>query len=954
MVARARAGWLVATTVFAVGCGGSVRQVSSVPDTRADTAASNPTPSASRSLAAAQPALPPELAHLAGLLPLRSSGVESFLRRRPTFDGRGVLIAILDGGVDPGVPGLRRTSTGEQKIVEVRDFSAEGRVALKKVWPGADGSIAVGGQRVTGAGRLRGLALPPYYAGLLKERSLGRGTAADLNGDGDETDNYLVVVAKASDGWVLMTDTDGDGSLEDENAVRDYSVAGETFGYGTRPLTLAVNLADSEGGPVLDVVFDNSSHGTHVAGIAAGHDLFGVAGFNGVAPGAQILALKIANNSRGKISVTGSMWRAMEYAARFASARNLPLVINLSYGVGNELEGSAVIDSLMMEFALKHPEVLVVVSAGNDGPGLSTVLFPASSELVLSVCALFPGAFVRPPEPGVLQPQDLVGWWSARGGEVAKPDICAPGVAFSNVPPWRTGEEISAGTSMAAPYVSGVAALLHSAMLQEGRRIGAAELKAALLASARSIGGSSVLDVGSGAVDVEAAYRWLLAGHQAGRYLIRALPDGANSSRSSAAYRRNGLASEADTVQRFTIVPIERQPAARLLTWSDAPWLEGPDTIELSGGPVTVALTYRAALLRSPGLYVGSLWARPASDTLAGWALRLTNTVIVPHRLDLPFEIRSEVAPGSVARHFLAVPEGTGGLEVVAELIAGRRATLSLYDPSGKPARGEGRTELDAGQNLEGRITLAAEDLVPGTYEIALTPAPQEGVRYRLRAALAPLAVTSIGPGPVAMLTNPTERAVAAGVVARLVGFARRLAIESYQQAETIRVSLPRWVAEAVFEVTVPTELWNRLTDFGVTFFDSTGRKVTESPLNYAYGRHRVVVDSNLSGSEIAVELFPGFALDQDRNQGRWRADLTITLELDEPVDLRPLLETWRVDSLSIPPGGAMVIGFDWPTLDGIEVLPGFDPIVEIAAVPRDGSLPASVRRAWLKAVQGR
>lgn len=886
--------------------------------------------------------------------------MESFLRRQPTFDGRGVLIAILDGGVDPGVPGLRHTSTGERKIVDVRDFSAEGRVALKRVWPGRDGSIEVAGQRVRGAGRLRRLALPPYYAGLLEERSLGSGAAADLNGDGDDTDTYLVVVAKASDGWVLMTDTDGDGSLEDEDAVRDYAVAGETFGYGTKPLTLAVNLAELESRPVLDLVFDNSSHGTHVAGIAAGHNLFGVAGFNGVAPGAQILALKIANNSRGKISVTGSMGRAMEYAARFASARNLPLVINLSYGVGNELEGSALIDSLMMEFALKHPEVLVVVSSGNDGPGLSTVLFPASSDLVLSVCALFPGAFVRPPEAGVMQAQDLVAWWSARGGEVAKPDICAPGVAFSNVPPWRTGEEISAGTSMAAPYVSGVAALLHSAMLQEGRRIGAAELKAALLASARPrsarpIGGSSVLDVGAGAVDVEAAHRWLLAGHQGGRYLIRALPDGANSSRSSAAYRRNGLASEADTLQRFTIVPLERQPAARLLTWSDAPWLEGPDTIGLSGGPVTVAVTYRASLLRSPGLYVGSLWARPASDTLAGWALRLTNTVIVPHRLDLPFEVRGDAAPGSVARHFLAVPEGAGGLEVVAELIAGGRATLSLYDPSGEPVRGEGRIELDAGQNLEGRIAVAAQDLVPGTYEVALTSAPQEGVRYRLRAALPPLAVSSIGPGPVATLTNPAERAVAVGVVARVVGFARRFSIESHQQAETIRVPLPQWAADAVFEVTVPTELWNRLTDFGVTFFDPTGRKVGESPLNYAYGRHRMVVDSNLAGSEIAVELFPGFALDQDRNRERWRADLTVTLELGEPVDLKPLFETWRADSLSVPPGRAVVIGFDWPAVDGIEeVLPGFDPVVEIAALPRNGSLPAAVRRAWMKAARGR
>ncbi|GBD33151.1 Extracellular basic protease [bacterium HR33] len=946
---RVRRAWLLAAIAAGTGCAGRGGGEGPAPEARPDSSVESPGPGASGAFASHQPALPPELAHLAGLLPLRSTGVEAFLRRWPTFDGRGVLIAILDGGVDPGVPGLERTSTGERKIIDIRDFSGEGRVELKKVSPGPDGSIQIGANRVMGAGRLRRLGLPPYYAGLLHERSLGSGPSADLNADGDDEDSYLVVVAKASDGWVLMTDTDGDGSLEDENAVRDYSVAGDVFGYGTRPMTLAVNLVESGGEPVLDLVFDNSSHGTHVAGIAAGHDLFGVAGFNGVAPGAQILALKIASNARGKISVTGSMWRAMQYAARFASARRMPLVINLSYGVGNESEGAAVIDSLVAEFALAHPEVLVVVSAGNDGPGLSTILFPASSDLALSVCALFPGTFVRPPEPGVMPARDLVGWWSARGGEVSKPDLCAPGVAFSNVPRWRTGEEISAGTSMAAPYVSGVAALLHSAMLQEGRRVGAAELKGALLASARPLEGNSVLDVGSGAVDVEEAYRWLRAGHQAGRYLIRALPDGANSSRSSAAYRRNGLGSAADTVQRFTILPLERQPAARLLTFSDAPWLRGPDTIELAGGPVTVTLTYDAAQLAAPGVYIGSLWARPASDTLAGWALRLTNTVIVPHRLDVPLETRGWLAPGSVARYFLAVPQGAGGLEVAAELTAGSRATLSVYEPSGQPARGGGRAELDAQGSPEAKITVEAQDLVPGTYEVTLTSAPQEGVRYRLRAMLAPVAVASIGPGSSVRLTNSSERAVAVDVAGGLVGFGRRFAVQSDRRAETIRIRLPDWAAEALFEVEVPAAIWNRVTDFGVTFFDSSGRKIGESPLNYARGRYGIALDSNLAGSEIAVELFPGFALEGDRNGLEWRADLTVTLKLGEAVPLEVRFPTSGADSLAVPPEGELVLGFDWPTLEAMELPSGFDPVLEVAATPRDGSLPVSVRRALLK-----
>jgi len=45
-----------------------------------------------------QPALPPAVALMAGLMPLTSTGVDQFRARHPTYDGRGVLIGILDTG----------------------------------------------------------------------------------------------------------------------------------------------------------------------------------------------------------------------------------------------------------------------------------------------------------------------------------------------------------------------------------------------------------------------------------------------------------------------------------------------------------------------------------------------------------------------------------------------------------------------------------------------------------------------------------------------------------------------------------------------------------------------------------------------------------------------------------------------------------------------------------------
>ena len=86
------------------GCGGSTPTPTTSPTPVSSTPAPSPVapapPPASTGVATRLPILPPARALLVGLMPLQSAGVNDFRAKHPTYDGRGVVIGILDTGVD--------------------------------------------------------------------------------------------------------------------------------------------------------------------------------------------------------------------------------------------------------------------------------------------------------------------------------------------------------------------------------------------------------------------------------------------------------------------------------------------------------------------------------------------------------------------------------------------------------------------------------------------------------------------------------------------------------------------------------------------------------------------------------------------------------------------------------------------------------------------------------------
>ena len=891
---------------------------------------------ASPATPAAEPMASPTDAYRNGWMPLGETGVDVFLRAHPTFDGRGVPIAILDTGIDAGVPGLGTTSTGERKILDLRDFTGEGAIPLAPVSPEGD-AVRIGGRRLTGYGRVAALAAGgPVYGGLLAELPLGP-AAGDVNGNGVIGDSLPVIVVRASDGWVLFADANGNGSLADDRPIRDYLSGHETFGWSSggrpSPLTVAVNLTASAGGgpPGLDLFFDNFAHGTHVAGIAAGHDLYGVAGFNGVAPGAFLLGCKIANGAQGGVSTTGSMLRALGYAIRFASERRLPLIVNMSFGVGNETEGAARIDAAIDSVLAAHPEVIFVVSAGNDGPGLSTLGFPASASRGITVGATLPSVFLT--EGAGPRPASPIATFSARGGEVAKPDIVTPGMAYSTVPRWNTGSEREGGTSMAAPHAAGLAALLVSAIAP--RRVDVATMRQALMVTARPLAAGTFLDEGTGLPEAGRALRWLE--RRVSQSPVQVSVAGRPG---SAAFQMRAEGGPLDTTVTFALAA--SRPDTFVLRSSVA-WLHAPARVAVAGA-ARVRVTYDAGAVATPGVHTGVVTGWTA-DSMAGPAFRLVNTVVVGAKPGRDLSITADLPPGGVRRLFFTA-DSERPFAVRAESAA-EGTTLYLQEPGGMPYRGGNGVSAGTGE-AAGVYEVGGRDAVPGVYEAVVAAPPLDGATATLQVRQSPIVLRFARDrtGPVATLVNLEDSALSVRAAALVAGAERVQPTFARTSApQFIPFIVPTWARGVIVETTMNRAQWERFTDFGVTLFDSAGAQLGTEPLNYAVGRLQVPFPPGHGALPVRIGMFPAFVDSADAARS-WSVRTSIRLYADSAVTLKPEQGEAPV-AVTLPRRGTATLRFALPA-SALPMGEGFFPLAAIVAESggelwsREVGLPAS------------
>jgi len=177
---------------------------------------------------------------------------------------------------------------------------------------------------------------------------------------------------------------------------------------------------------------DCFGHGTFVAGIIAAQSTTGT-GVAGLAPGVTILPIRQANNANDGTSA--GMAQAIRVAAD-AGAR----VINIS--------ASSFFPSPELEQAVQYAtgkDVLIVAAVSNDAQGGNSKTYPAAYPQVLAV--------------GAVGPDGRRTDFSETGSFL---DLVAPGDKVISLSRGGPGHVMDSGTSYAAPFVAGAAALVRA------------------------------------------------------------------------------------------------------------------------------------------------------------------------------------------------------------------------------------------------------------------------------------------------------------------------------------------------------------------------------------------------------------------------------------------------------------------------------------------------------------
>jgi hypothetical protein len=689
-------------------------------------------------------------------LPAGDIGGPQFRQANPTYDGRGVVIGILDSGVDVTRPELQTAKTlAGASVPKIVDWVAgtdpltDGDASWVKMEtqvsaPTKATTFTFAGATYTAPER------GDYRIGVFDEALLCANPASancetknNVNLDGDGTDKYAVLWdEKRNRVWV---DTDQDLSFADQKSLQEFAKRRDWDKFGVDNATTAAIVEEMPF--VVDVDAANkyvnvglvaSGHGTHVAGIAAGKGYYGGA-FDGVAPEAQVVSVRGCLFGGGCTS--HALIEGMIYLADDARAD----VINMSIGGLPALNDGNNARAELYNRLIEDFKVQIFLSQGNNGPGVNTSGDPSVTTNAVAVGA-YQSAATWAANYDSIVPKTHTMWpFSSRGPREDggfKPNITAPGSAVSTWPTWNRnvasarsfvlppGVEMIQGTSMASPHAAGGAALIVSALKQNATGEGGLKyrpelLRQALNSTATFVPGYQAHEQGNGLMNVPAA--WELFRQTTKRTEVTALAP-VNTILASflkvpfkgtGIHEREGWRLGDAGVRTITLTRAANAqtttPIAFALTWV------GNDGTYGSAGSISLAPGESKGLdvtVTPTGLGAHSAILNVDDPATPGIDNQVMNTVVVPNTMTAANNFTA-VQTGSADRAdstatFFDVPTGATALRLDLGITNVARARIDPVHPWGLPLT------ADAFVNGPTTRTVFLTGPTPGVWEFSV------------------------------------------------------------------------------------------------------------------------------------------------------------------------------------------------------------------------------------------